>query len=446
MSQVIGFFQTVLSLALVLGIVVLVHEFGHFIAARLMKVRVEVFSFGFGPRLFGRKSGDTDFRLSLVPLGGYVRMAGEEEIDVDNPKPDEFLAKNRGQKIFILVMGPIMNLLLALGLITAINLNREDLEAYRFQAPVIGYVEPAGAAEKAGILAGDLIRTIDGQEIANWEQLERAVRTRANKTVAIGLERAGQEQKLTMTIAADDKGIIGECGIQYGFLPEIKGYNPDFPDPPQLLKAGDIIEKVNGRPVTVFSLAQVMEQTPEGEVKLSVLRDKVPMEIPVMTKLFQGKRMIGVIHTIHYPKLTNSLGYAIRASFSQIGELAFFTLDAFKKMVVGKLSPQNLSGPIEIAKVSRRMIERGLYDFMFLIAFISLQLGIFNLFPIPALDGGHLLIYSLEALVRRDFSSKVKTALMNAGFVLLISVMIFVILNDVAKELPNGWRSLVPFV
>ena len=127
MSQLIAFFQTILSLALVLGIVVLVHEFGHYIAARLMGVRVEVFSFGFGPRLLGRKFGDTDFRLSLVPLGGYVRMAGEEEIDAQNPKSDEFLAKNRGQKIFILIMGPVMNLLLALGLITVINMNKADL-------------------------------------------------------------------------------------------------------------------------------------------------------------------------------------------------------------------------------------------------------------------------------------------------------------------------------
>ncbi len=446
MSQLIAFFQTILSLALVLGIVVLIHEFGHFIAARLMGVRVEVFSFGFGPRLLGRKFGDTDFRLSLVPLGGYVRMAGEEEIDVENPKPDEFLAKNRGQKIFILIMGPIMNILLALGLITIINMNKADLEAYRFEPPVIGFVEEGGAAEAAGIRIGDRILDIDGVKIDNWNDLERVVRTRAKKKVEVMVSRNGETQNLEMTIGSDEKGIIGDCGIQYGFLSLIKEYNPDFPDPPKEIRPGDVIEKVNGSPVTFFSLSEVMDAVPEGDIRLSILREGKPLDIVVKTRMHQGKRMIGVIRDVYYPKRKNTFVYSIRASLSQIGELAFFTLNAFKKMVIGQLSPQNLSGPIEIAKVSKQMIERGLYDFLFLIAFISLQLGIFNLFPIPALDGGHLLIYSLESLARRDFSNKLKTALMNAGFVLLISVMIFVILNDVAKELPNGWRSLVPFL
>lgn len=446
MAQLISFIQTVLSLALVLGIVVLIHEFGHFIAARLMKVRVEVFSFGFGPRLLGRKFGDTDFRLSLVPLGGYVRMAGEEEIDEANPKPDEFLAKNRGQKIFILVMGPVMNILLALGLITAINMNKADLEAYRYEAPVIGHVEPNSAAEKAGIRVGDRVRRLDGVAIGNWDQLERAVRTRAGKEVTVEIVRHEESLTLDLTISADEKGIIGDCGCYYGFLPRITGFSPDFPDPPTQLKAGDLIEKVNGKAVTRFSLAQVMNEAPKGDVRLSILREGQSLDVLVTPRLVDGRRMIGIVFEMYVEKRKNTFPYAIKASFSQIGELAFFTLNAFKKMLVGQLSPQNLSGPIEIAKVSKQMIERGLLDFMFLIAFISLQLGIFNLFPIPALDGGHLLIYSLESLVRRDFSNKVKTALMNAGFILLISVMIFVILNDVAKELPNGWRSLVPFV
>ena len=243
MSQLIAFFQTILSLALVLGIVVLVHEFGHYIAARLMGVRVEVFSFGFGPRLLGRKFGDTDFRLSLVPLGGYVRMAGEEEIDAQNPKSDEFLAKNRGQKIFILIMGPVMNLLLALGLITVINMNKADLDAYRFEPPVIGFVEPGKAAETAGIRPGDRIVTLDGVRIDDWGELERTVRTRAKKAVAVKLVRNGENLDVEMTIGSDEKGIIGDCGVQYGFLSLIKGYNPDFPDPPKEIRPGDVSRK-----------------------------------------------------------------------------------------------------------------------------------------------------------------------------------------------------------
>ncbi len=144
-----------LTFLFVLGIIVLVHEFGHYLAARLMKIRVEVFSFGFGKRLFGRKIGDTDFRVSLVPVGGYVRMAGEEEYDPEHSRPDEFMAKNRAQKIFTLLMGPVMNLLLALFLIVIINMGGVEIDAYKLEKPVIGYIEKNSPAEKAGLLPGD---------------------------------------------------------------------------------------------------------------------------------------------------------------------------------------------------------------------------------------------------------------------------------------------------
>jgi regulator of sigma E protease len=139
----------------VLGIIVLVHEFGHYIAARLMKIRVEVFSFGFGKRLFGKKVGATDFRVSLFPLGGYIRMAGDEEFDPEHPKADEFMAKNRAQKIFTLLMGPCMNVLLALLLIIIVNMGGVETDAYKLEKPVIGYIEAGSPAEKAGLLPGD---------------------------------------------------------------------------------------------------------------------------------------------------------------------------------------------------------------------------------------------------------------------------------------------------
>jgi regulator of sigma E protease len=155
----------ILTFMFVIGLIVLVHEFGHFVAARLMKIRVDVFSFGFGKRLFGKKIGDTDFRVSLFPLGGYIRMAGEEEFDPEHPKADEFMAKNRAQKIFTLLMGPFMNILLALLLIVIINLGGVKIDAYKLQRPVIGYIEKGSPAEKAGLRPGDTPSTTEKRPI-----------------------------------------------------------------------------------------------------------------------------------------------------------------------------------------------------------------------------------------------------------------------------------------
>ncbi len=180
-----------LTFLVVLGIIVLVHELGHYIAARLMKIRVEVFSFGFGKRLFGRKVGDTDFRVSLFPVGGYVRMAGEEEVDAEHPSPDQFMAKNRAQKIFVLVMGPLMNLVLALVLIIGINMGGVEIDSYKLEKPVIGYVVKGSPAEKAGLLPGDTLLAIQGRKTPDWKEVEITIGTNPKENVKIDFLRAG---------------------------------------------------------------------------------------------------------------------------------------------------------------------------------------------------------------------------------------------------------------
>ena len=159
------------------------------------------------------------------------------------------------------------------------------------------------------------------------------------------------------------------------------------------------------------------------------------------------KGEIGVQLIRYSPVIVKKYGLfsAISKSFKDIKRLTTMVFSAFKKMIIGKLSPKNLSGPIEIAKFSQKAIESGISEFFMVIAFISLQLGIVNLFPIPALDGGHMMIYSVEAIIRREFSMKVKAALINTGFLLLLLLMGFVIMNDIAKVLPNGWNSFLPF-
>jgi regulator of sigma E protease len=501
---------SILAFGIVLGIIVLVHEFGHYVAARLMGVRVEVFSFGFGKRLFGKKIGETDFRLSLIPLGGFVKMAGEEEYDPNDLKPYEFHAKNRGQKIFILLMGPVMNLLLAFIIFTIINITGVEIDKYKLEPPRIGYVKKESPAQKAGILPGDLIRTINGRQIADWKDLELNIGASPNETLTVEYERGGESRTAALDVGSATQYNVGEAGLSWDFRTVLGEINKDSPASGAGIKDGDIILAIDGKPLNYYDFTDVIAASAEktllfemkrGEEILNkeitprlvyYLQDKkalnseaeVRERLEVIKKNFPGLRffvvekagayivhsdyiyseaethkyrdifevkdrgMIGVGRWLPYSptmEIRYGLWDAMVKSKNDIVNLTFFIFNAFRKMIVGKISAKQLSGPIEIAKFSQKAMERGPSNFFMLIAFISLQLGLINLFPIPALDGGHLMIFSIETIIRKDFSPKVKTILMNTGFVLLISLMVFVILNDIAKILPHGWNSFWPF-
>jgi regulator of sigma E protease len=507
-----SFLYTILSFSVVLGIIVLVHEFGHYFAARLTGVRVETFSFGFGKRIFGKKIGDTDFRVSLIPLGGYVKMAGEEEYDPDNLKPDEFHAKNRGQKIFILAMGSIMNLLLAFFLFTAINITGVELALYKSKTPVIEYVVKGSPAEKAGIRPGDLILSVDGDRVANWRDLENNIGTSPGSEVVVEYVRSGNTYSTTMNVDAIAGGGYGYAGLHSHFCTSVGSITKDSPADKAGLKVDDVIMGINNQPYHYYEFKQKISGSAGKELLLDVkrgqgddtqtfklsitpqnvyylhsspfksfkevrnktkeLRKTYPelklqiepidwnyqiiskyLDSPQEAEKYLGeftlgeKGIIGIGMGLYSETVNKKFGLfaAMKKSTGDIVKLTTLVFKTFRKMIVGKLSPDSLSGPIEIAKFSQRAFESGLTDFFVLIAFISLQLGLVNLFPIPALDGGHLMIFSIEAIIRKDFSPRVKGILMNIGFALLIALMVFVILNDVRKTLPNGWSSLLPF-
>lgn len=507
---------SIAAFTIVLGLIVLVHEFGHFIAARLMGVRVEIFSFGFGKRLLGKKVGDTDFRLSLIPLGGYVKMAGEEEYDPDNLKPYEFQAKNRAQKIFILVMGSAMNLFLAFFIFTIMHITGVEEPVYKKEPPQIGYVEKGSPAAAAGIRKGDMIRTIDGRSIYNWERLDLTIGTSPNSELIVEFERDGKLFEKKLDVKSITKYSFGDAGIHQDFKSQFTRVFKDSPAAKAGLKADDILLAIDNTPVHHFEMIDVIAGSANRRLLFKIKRGEEEREIavvprnvyvfesqrfdsikianqklkglqeafpkldfnlyreyskyiimsrnlesreeaekhPVMTKTglpypitLKEKGAIGVERQAYRPMITTYYGFfaAMKKSVDKMGELTFLVFNAFKRMIVGKLSPKTLSGPIEIAKFSGKALESGFSNFFLLIAFISLQLGIVNLFPIPVLDGGYLMIFSIEAVIRKEFSQKVKGILMNIGFFILIALMVFVILNDIAKTLPNGWNSLFPF-
>ncbi len=435
------------SFVVVLGIVVLVHELGHFIAARLMKIRVEVFSFGFGKRLFGKKIGATDFRVSLVPLGGYVRMAGEEDFDPAHSAPDQFMAKNRAQKIFTLMMGPLMNLVLALVLIFGVNMGGVEVDSYTLEKPVIGYIEKGSPAEKAGFLPGDLLLTINGRNIPNWKELEITIGTNPKENLKIDFQRQGAARAATLQVTSGSRAEVGYAGFSPPLPAVINQVMPNYPAVKAGLRPGDHILAIDGKPVAnYFELAEIIHKSPEKPLRLAYRREGREFSTMLTPRGENGIGYIGFNVKIATSKIQYGFAAAVRNSFREAGRLVTLTFSAFRKIIQGKISVKSFSGPIEIARVSQMTLESGFSNFFMWIAFISLQLGIINLFPIPGLDGGHLLTYTIEAIIRRDLNQKLKTILLYAGFAFLISLMAFVLLNDIAKALPHGWQSLLPFL
>jgi len=441
------FINTVFVFAVVLGIIVLVHELGHYIAAKLMGVRVETFSFGFGKRIFGKKIGDTDFRLSLFPLGGYIKMAGDDEYDTKNLKSDEFQSKNRAQKIFILLMGPAMNIFLALFILTIINLIGIESEKYKAEPPVIGLIAEKSVAMKAGLKEGDLVISINNREIDDWKELELEIGSNPDNKIHLIYERNGKRYSVELLVGSNNKFNVGDIGIFWKYrvmVSTVKNNSPAFNSG---VMPNDIIYSIDGENVTPFNITKIISSNAGNSLVFKLKRGENFIEKSIIPKKSEKRVEIGVGLVQYSPieRIKYGLFKAVSKSFKDVAKLTSLVFDAFRKMIIGKLSAKNLSGPIEIAKFSKRAFDTGLSQFFMLIAFISLQLGIVNLFPIPALDGGHLMIYTIESVIRREFSMKFKVTLINIGFFILMILMAFVILNDVAKNLPNGWSTFLPF-
>jgi regulator of sigma E protease len=436
-----------LTFLFVLGLIVLVHELGHYVAARLMKIRVEIFSFGFGKRLFGRKIGDTDFRVSLVPVGGYVRMAGEEEFDAEHPSPDQFMAKNRAQKIFVLLMGPLMNLVLALLLIMAVNMGGVEIDSYKLEKPAIGYVVKGSPAEKAGLRPGDTLLAIQGKKTPDWKEVEITIGTNPKENLKIDFLRDDTPRTTMLKVATSSRYEIGYAGFYWRLPAVIDRVAKNYPAWKAGLQPGDRITAVNGQPVdSYFALADLIHGSAEKPLQLTYQRNGRMLSARLVPVKENGVGIIGFNVRIASTKIHYGLAAAVENSFQEAGRLMFLTFDAFKKIIQRKISVKSFSGPMEIARVSQQALASGFSNFFMLIAFISLQLGIVNLFPIPGLDGGHLLIFTIEAIIRRDLNQKLKNILIYAGFAFLISLMVFIVLNDIAKTLPRGWQSILPFL
>ncbi|MGZ8868929.1 MAG: RIP metalloprotease RseP [Thermoanaerobaculia bacterium] len=430
----------ILAFILVLGTLIFVHEAGHFFVAKFFKVRVLVFSFGFGKRLFGFKKGDTDYRVSLIPLGGYVRMAGDNPEETTEGSPEEFLSKPKWQRFLILFAGPAMNVLIAVAFIAAIAMvGTEQL----VPKPILGEVLPDKPAAKAGLQTGDRIVRINNETIDDFDEIRMIIVINAGTPLRVVYERNGVQRTTTLTPEREDGdfGPVGRAGIQYGLEPIVGRVEPDSPAAAAGLRAGDRIVSVNGKPVRALEdYAQASDKTKTKPLELVVARgaEQTTLRVEPSTdpKLAVWR---GILPQTKLLKL--SFFPALRFSVQENFRMVKFTFATVGRLFRAEGSVKELSGPINIARISGEMLRRGWIEFVGLMAMISLQLGIMNLLPIPVLDGGHIMILLIEGIARRELSLRVKERIQQAGFAVLATLMLVVLYNDVISNvlrLKNG--------
>lgn len=437
---------SLLAFIFVLGVLVILHEGGHFLAARLVHAPVDVFSVGIGKRLWGFKRGGTDYRISLLPLGGYVRVVGlgPDESDLAGATDVEPELLPKWKRTIILLAGPAMNIVAAVAFLGFAFVLGVQVPAYQSRPPVVGWVEPASPAAAAGILPGDRIEAVDSTKIPTWQDLENMILTSGGHQVRLKVIRNGHELSIEMTPKRITRYGFGYSGILPPLAPVVRGLQPGSPAERCGLKKGDRIVAVNSHPVEQFyDLIRLISPYPGQELTLSVVRGTTTLSLRVTPRNIGGKGKIGI--PVIFPTHMEKLGVpgALRASLSENVRMTIETFRVIGRLVSRKASLSQVSGPLDIARISGQAARSGIRSLIWLMGLISLQLGIFNLLPIPLLDGGHLTIIAVETAIRRDLSIKVKERIMEVGFVLLMLLMVVVLYNDILKVLPaNLYRML----
>jgi len=435
-----------LAFIFILGSAVVLHEFGHFIVAKLLKIRVETFSVGFGPRLFGRKWGHTDYRVSAIPLGGYVKLGGDDSnaplegaTAQDIPPNEMFNLRPRWQRVLVALAGPVMNVLTALA-IPFVGAMMYGVPAT--PAPVVYYVQTGGAAQQAGLKEGDRIISFNGTENPSWDSINADALLSPSRPLPVIVERNGQQVSLTITPTARTED--GETAGFLDFIPDYGGLPVLIADVASGSPAAEAGLQENDRIISiggedVRSSGQVTEYIRSHDaqqIPITLERAGQVMQITTNERRMNGR--LGISVTDRFPLYEASIPSAAKYAYATNLQLLSVTGKALGQVFTGERSVRNtLSGPIGIYQAAQKSVERLGWDGVFgMLGFLSLNLGIFNLLPIPVLDGGAiflLLIEGLLALIGLSISSAVRDRIQQVGFVMVLLLMVFVITNDVIK-------------
>jgi regulator of sigma E protease len=440
----------------ILGAAVVIHEFGHFIVAKLFKIRVETFSVGFGPRLFGMKWGPTDYRVSLIPLGGYVKLGGDEsnaplegQGAADIPPEEMFNLRPRWQRILVAVAGPVMNILTALAIPFA---GAIMYGVPMMPTPVVSYAPAGGAARQAGLQPGDRIVAFAGTENPDWDTIRGDALLSPSQPLPIVVERSGQHVPLTITPTS-----VTEEGETFGileFVPDNGGYPVLIRDVSAEsaafdagIQRGDQVVAINGQTVrSAEHIYAFIREDRTRPITLTLNRNGQKFDITATPRPMEdGTARLGITSGDDFPLQRPSIAVAGRYAVKANLQILRLTGKALGQFFTGQRSARNtLSGPVGIYKAASSSVERfGWGGFFTTLAFLSLNLGIFNLLPIPVLDGGAiflLLIESVLATVGLSLSLTVRERIQQVGFVMVILLMVFVITNDILKQ-ASLWRG-----
>lgn len=434
---------SVVAFIFVLGILVFVHEFGHYAVAKLFRVRVEVFSLGFGKRLIGFRRGDTDYRISLLPLGGYVKMAGENPMEARTGDPGEFMSHPRWQRFLVAIAGPAMNIILAFVVLSVLYTFHHEYFAYSKSPVDVVFIAPNSPAERAGLQVGDRIVKVERIDNPTWEDFLTRVSINPNQQVPIKVHRGEQVLDLTLLPISDGKDREGSVGLE---PPEVVGMiERGLPADKAHIQSGDVLVSVDGKPIhSVDDLLKALQEAKGSPVQLTILRDRknltlsIPGELVGSPDSTEKKYRIGVsIEQVE--KLPFRV--AVQTSYEECKSNSLLIFELLGKLIQRKNSIQQMSGPIGIMRYSGQAARMGMPTLLKFMALISLNLAIFNLLPIPILDGGLVLMLLVESVMRRDIKQEVKERVYQAAFVFLVLFAAVVIFNDVAKTIPSHTPS-----
>ena len=430
----------IISVSVVLGIMVLVHEWGHFIVAKSFGVRVETFSIGFGTRLWGFKRGDTDYRISALPLGGYVKMAGDNPLEERKGDPDEFLSKPRWQRVLIALAGPAMNILLSIVLVAGIYMRGSRQPAFLDRPMVLVGVLQDSAAQKAGLMPGDRIVSVNGVKNPTWDRAQlELMSTLPGHMLSVAVDRNGQQLSLSVPAAPSVEEVFG--------YPQdhlvVSAVSPGTPAERSGLMAGDVILQVNG--ISLANGAEfppIVDKSQSQPLDLKVQRGDRTLDVqltPQQVGTANGVShwQIGVLRTGDLVDRRLSVGASIVESVGMnvlmARQISYVVVELFR----GNISLKQLEGPLGIARESGRAAKQGMAELISLMAMIGVNLAVLNLLPIPPLDGGHILMLFIEGTIRRDLSVRVKERFVTVSMVFLLLVFAIVMYNDVQRLIPH---------